>query len=191
MDYNEIPGWFDFHRIYFEAVDRAPLDSVSTFAELGSFLGQSTAYMAGLIKTSDREIDFYAVDLWRVDPANDHNKLIEKHGQDIRGAFLDNMKACGVSEYVKDVQSLTTEAAAKFSAEGLQFDFIFVDANHTYKGVKADLVAWWPLLKEGGTMAGHDIYFKDVERAVTEFFFKDLGLKQKITFTPSCWIIKK
>lgn len=48
---SEIPGWFDFHQIYIDAVVHAPQDG-AIFVELGSFLGQSTAYMANLIKAS-------------------------------------------------------------------------------------------------------------------------------------------
>lgn len=36
------------------------------------------------------------------------------------------------------------------------FDFIYVDARHDYKGVLVDLQTWWPKLKHGGIMGGHD-----------------------------------
>lgn len=36
------------------------------------------------------------------------------------------------------------------------FDYIYVDARHDYKGVLEDINLWWPKLKVGGIMAGHD-----------------------------------
>lgn len=36
------------------------------------------------------------------------------------------------------------------------FDYIYVDARHDYKGVREDIELWWPKLKVGGIMAGHD-----------------------------------
>ena len=36
------------------------------------------------------------------------------------------------------------------------YDFVYLDARHDYKGVLADLNAYWPLLRRGGIMAGHD-----------------------------------
>ena len=41
------------------------------------------------------------------------------------------------------------------------FDFIYVDARHDFKGVYEDLVAWWPKLRAGGIMAGHDYVTQD------------------------------
>ena len=36
-------------------------------------------------------------------------------------------------------------------------DFVYIDANHDYKHVYEDLEAWFPLVREGGVVAGHDI----------------------------------
>ena len=41
------------------------------------------------------------------------------------------------------------------------FDFVYVDARHDYKGVYEDVRAWWPKLRVGGIMAGHDYVTQD------------------------------
>ena len=190
MKYDEIPGWFDFQDIYDAAVERAPSDLPSRFLELGSFLGQSTAYLASKIKESGKPIGLYAVDLWRLDPSNDHNKYIKKFGSDIYPQFLNNMEACGVIDIVASVQASTSDAALGFRSKSLEFDFIFVDACHEYDGVFSDLSNYWPLLRAGGQMAGHDIYMDGVRRAVDNYF-GSLSLNNKLQFTPSCWMINK
>ncbi len=38
------------------------------------------------------------------------------------------------------------------------FDFVFIDADHTYQSVKADIEAWAPKVRKGGIIAGHDYY---------------------------------
>lgn len=41
------------------------------------------------------------------------------------------------------------------------FDFIYIDARHDFKGVYEDMVAWWPKLRVGGIMSGHDYVSQD------------------------------
>lgn len=45
-------------------------------------------------------------------------------------------------------------AAAQVADEG--YDFVFLDADHSYEGVRADLAAWWPKIRAGGWLCGHD-----------------------------------
>ena len=50
------------------------------------------------------------------------------------------------------------------------FDFVYIDADHAYQSVKTDLEAWYPKVKKGGFLAGHDWTMQDdVGRAVREF----------------------
>ena len=39
---------------------------------------------------------------------------------------------------------------------GIKFDFIYLDGAHDYVNVKKEMVAYWPLLRSGGILAGHD-----------------------------------
>lgn len=48
-----------------------------------------------------------------------------------------------------------SKAAAQQIGED-PLDFVFIDADHTFEGVKADIEAWWPLIRPGGVMVGHD-----------------------------------
>lgn len=49
-------------------------------------------------------------------------------------------------------------------------DFIFIDADHSYQGVKADLFNWVPKVRRGGFVIGHDYNNPRVAKAVDEFF---------------------
>jgi predicted O-methyltransferase YrrM len=50
---------------------------------------------------------------------------------------------------------------AKTIADGV-LDFVYLDANHWFESVVADLAAWIPKVKRGGCIAGHD-YEEDLE----------------------------
>lgn len=45
-------------------------------------------------------------------------------------------------------------AANRFEDESL--DWIYIDGNHSYEAVKADLAGWYPKVARGGIVAGHD-----------------------------------
>ena len=72
------------------------------------------------------------------------------------------------------------------------FDLIFIDADHNYESVKADIAAWRGALKPGGIMCGHDYLgdsygsFPGVDRAVHEAFGKENILRP----SGSVWRVK-
>ena len=49
------------------------------------------------------------------------------------------------------------------------FDYVYIDADHLYESVKQDIELWYPKVKAGGLLAGHDFAMTGVSRAVTEF----------------------
>ena len=61
------------------------------------------------------------------------------------------------------------------------FDYIYIDAEHSYKAVKQDLDIWYPKLKKNGYIFGDDYHWREndyslsVEKAYQEFFqFKNI-----------------
>ena len=55
------------------------------------------------------------------------------------------------------MRMLSSEAAAKINDTSL--DFVYVDARHDYCGAKEDMFLYWPKLRPGGLMAGHDFVY--------------------------------
>lgn len=63
---------------------------------------------------------------------------------------------------------------AAASVRDQSLDFVFIDADHSYRGAMADLIAWSPKVRPGGLICGHDFgtnpgRFIDVERAVRDY----------------------
>ena len=65
-----------------------------------------------------------------------------------------NMRACGNTDKVFAIKGETSHVMPKL--EEKSFDFIFIDADHSYEAVKADIANARRLLKDGGAMALHD-----------------------------------
>jgi hypothetical protein len=89
-------------------------------------------------------------------------------GEDCREATVENTKFAESRIFILDNDS--TAAAYKFPNEA--FDFVHIDADHSYDACLADCRAWWPKIKPFGFLAGHDIdnpATPGVRKAVEEF----------------------
>jgi hypothetical protein len=56
--------------------------------------------------------------------------------------------------FVKIVRDFTTKAARQFDDNF--FDLVFIDADHTFEGCYLDLLTWYPKIKPGKFLTGHD-----------------------------------
>lgn len=54
----------------------------------------------------------------------------------------------------------TTGVQAASIMAPLSISFVFVDGDHSYVAAMQDMRAWWPKLRWGGVLAGHDFDFK-------------------------------
>lgn len=62
--------------------------------------------------------------------------------------------------------AISVEAAGRCS-DGF-YDFVFIDADHSEAGCRADILAWLPKLKATGWLLGHDINWPGVQAAVDD-----------------------
>jgi len=81
------------------------------------------------------------------------------------------------------------EAVQMFGHESI--DFVYIDGNHLYSMALADMRAWWPRIKKGGLLSGHDFREKDVDvrRAVADFS-KEVGRPYVAVKSYSWYIVK-
>jgi len=170
-------GWFSYPSLYSEMVKRFP--SGSRFVEVGCWKGKSSAYMAVEIINSHKDIEFFCVDTWQGSVEHEGMKELPL----LYDIFLENMLP--VQEHYFPLKMTSLEAAKKFKDKSL--DFVFIDASHEYEDVKNDILAWYPKVKEGGVIAGHDFYideydwFPGVKKAVQEII-------PSYSTSDKCWI---
>ena len=160
---NKIRGWFNFAELYTEIVKESQPNA--TFVEVGTWMGKSATYMAVEIANSNKNIEFYCVDLWS---GVGLSKTEVRSDDRFYQKFLANIEP--VKNFIKPVRMDSVKASATFPDNF--FDFIFIDASHDYESVKLDINSWYPKLKTDGVYAGHDYYnntYKGVRKAVDEF----------------------
>lgn len=156
-----IDGWFSENdmKSYNQLVG---MIKNGTMVEVGSYLGRSTA---SIVETAEKNnIKIVSVDLWELNA-----KLFESYGS--RVPKLKEFRKNVPSAKIIQLESLT--AAQCFRPKSLSG--VFLDADHSYEAVKADIEAWLPLIKNGGWIAGHDYCFgwRGVKKAVKECFGRD------------------
>lgn len=89
------------------------------------------------------------------------------------------------ADKVTFIKEMSEGAVDKIS---MMVDFVYIDGNHSYSYVKQDIEQYFPKVKVGGVIGGHDIWINDVKRAVFEFAEKrELRVYVK---HPDWWMIK-
>lgn len=93
------------------------------------------------------------------------------------------------------IRGFSVKEARWIPLESLQA--VYCDGNHQGEAVVADIAAWWPKIKPGGVLGGHDFYTRtdklqvaDVANAVLDFA-EQLGVRPWITPDTSWWLFKE
>lgn len=123
-----------------------------------------------------------AVDLWA--PSNAYAHWPDRH----HSVHYDRAKRAARKHgsRIRLIRDESVAAARTVPAQSL--DFVFVDADHSYEGCKADIEAWLPTLRSGGWMMGHDYGhpgFPGVKQAVGEAF--PAGVRTDVDHT---WLVR-
>ena len=177
MYWENIQGMFTFQILYNEMVNKFPDQSV--FVEIGTWKGKSAVFMAEKIKEFNKNIDFYTIDPfngegggYETDTDVKNNSLLETYYKNIEP----------VKTYIKTLIGFSYNIALNFKDKSI--DFLFIDSDHRYEEIKRDLNDWFPKIKKGGIIAGHDYNEPScgVRKAVDEYF------SNAQSYVGGCWI---
>jgi len=137
----------------------------------------------------------YLVDAWQHiggldDTNNPSAEEQEQRFQWVQSKFTGNKN-------VEIRRGWSVEMAATF--RDMELDWIYLDADHREESVLADLKAWYPKVRVGGMLSGHD-YFNSpgwenhhgVKAAVDAFFgCRIVSLTTEFQYEHSWYIIKE
>ena len=146
----------------------------SVCAEIGVFNG---SFSKDILRIS-KPAKLHLIDCWEHQDEKlyhcGHNKT-NKVFKRVYNQVCQTFEPLIQTKQVQIHKEMSINAAKNFS-DGY-FDWIYVDGNHSYESVKADLLAYEPKVKAGGTIWGHDYanhslaidHHYGVIRAVNEF----------------------
>lgn len=169
MHYTKAQGYFNYLAFYERVAQMLPDGAV--IAEVGVFKGCSALYLAERLQQLGKNVTFYLVDHF------EGSEGITDTPEQIWEDFTRNIEPMKDAFKVMRMDSVTT--AALFPDGSL--DFVFIDAEHDYDSVKADIEAWLPKVRKGGFLAGHDYHHAPLRKAVDEAF------PNVVQYEGTCW----
>ena len=146
----------------------------TVMAEIGCFLGASTELFAMHCKK------IYAVDPWGLITSDyestNHipNFKIYGGGDEVQRAFEQRMAPY---DNVETMRAFSADAAKEFEDESL--DLVYIAGDHARKQVLADLLAWYPKIKSGGVLSGHDLNNHHVRKGIEMWRYETSVVWQK------------
>lgn len=135
------------------------IKSTDIVCEVGSYGGISSSLFAS-----------YCGTLYCIDPFYEHTE-----------EYFDNTMK-DFTNYVK-VKEYSMLASYGFADEF--FDFVYLDADHSYHSVIGDISVWLKKVKKSGIIGGHDYAYQTVKDAVAKFF----GKPDQV-YEDSSWIVR-
>ncbi|KAH3732928.1 Capsular polysaccharide synthesis [Pelomyxa schiedti] len=119
----------------------------------GAEIGVQNGYFSKRVLTGWKKCTkYYAVDPWMWQETYDDGANVNQAAQN--GLYQKSVAELAPFQYAT-VMRLTSEQAAKMIPDE-SLTFVYIDARHDYTSVLQDLNLWYPKLKRGGIMAGHD-----------------------------------
>ncbi len=176
--YQNIHGWFDYEECFQIAVDTCPENG--KIVELGCWKGKSSSFLITEALKSGKNIDLNFVDTWagspeHLDPSEGaYEEGLVEDPDFVYKIFQDNINKI---DYPKNILRMHTFKASKLF-ENNSIDFLFIDTAHEFKHVEKEISLWYPKVKSGGIIAGHDYFYPGVMRAVKDFSRKyDISIR--------------
>ena len=150
------------------------------FVEIGTFMGKSASFMGIEIYNSKKPICFDTIDTFKGSPDEINGKHAIFTKINIKERAKQNLKNIPL----KIINCDSVSAAKLYKNKSLEF--VFIDGAHDFEAVYNDIDAWYPKVKNGGFIGGHDYDNKNVREAVNKYFF---NLEASKSY--NSWLIQK
>lgn len=138
------------------------LRDFSVVVEIGAYKGKSTCFIAEGLKGSSSRL--YSVDTWFNDGGMRQARM------DTFPDFLRNISPW--SDKIIPLRGFSADIRKTWPLER-KIDFLWIDGDHAYTGVKKDIEDWLPLVRDGCFVCFHDYReYPGVKRAVDEKIFE-------------------
>jgi predicted O-methyltransferase YrrM len=129
-------------------------------AEIGSWIGESTCYLATGLTGSEARL--YAVDRFSgyagtlEEQRGYEKKMTQWEVSDTKILFDKNVAHFGLGGRVRAIIADSVAATHEFPEPAESLDLLFIDGDHSEESAQKDLNAWLGFVKPGGIVLFHD-----------------------------------
>jgi len=156
-DTGKIEAGLTFHIPWWQFSDRdgqslvwlANLIKAKNIYEIGCWTGHSTSYLAEYAKSIGGMVT--VIDTFQGSPIMTVSIAADF---DPKEEFKRNMKILKLDDRIKILHGQAHTFIRDIPNESI--DLMFVDGDHRYSRVSQDLEEWWPKVRKGGILCGHD-----------------------------------
>jgi len=183
------PNWFEGQQYNFEEqLTRFKGQPDLRFLQIGAYTGDATVWMLDNILT-DPSSHLIDIDTWEGSDEREHNS--------INFAKVHEYYTSRTSKY-DNLHVFKAKSQHVLPNLNQEFNFIYVDGDHTEEAVYADAVASWKLLKSGGIIAFDDyLWGQDLPEhttpkpAIDKFMDDPQGEYEVLVKSYQVWLLKK
>lgn len=152
-------GSMNYHMLR-ELIDEFDILQLQHGAEIGVLYADTSTYLLS---------SFPQLALLSVDPYLPYEEIEKERTESSMSTYeaLAHERLAAFGPRASLVKATSLEAVEAVPNE--YFDFVFIDALHTYEAVRNDIAAWTSKIRPGGLLSGHDISWGGVKQAVEEY----------------------
>jgi len=168
-------GWGSIHP-YFEKYIRAVRPGL--IVEVGTWLGGSAIHMGHLLRANGlAKSCILCVDTWL--GSSEHYQYAEGRAtmKLVNGRpsfyedFMQNVAEHGLQDIILPFSITGTGAAQVLQELEIVPDLVYLDGDHAARAFRADLDAYWELLRPGGAIIGDDFDWEGVQAEIINFAY--------------------
>lgn len=181
--------------LWLGAVVKKQLGDVNIAVEVGVWRGQYSSLIVGALYPGQ----FFGVDPYRIleDYKDEPDPVEYANQQNLDRLFERVERLYNNLPNASILRKTGLEAAEMFEKNSI--DFVYIDGDHTYDFVSKDIAAWWPKVRDGGILSGHDYtpgnprkgHVYGVIEAVDEFAAREGLTVQKTDEEYATWWVVK
>jgi len=187
MEHLYSQDWFTHNTINFTDCTtrlQEKFDQVTSILEIGCYEGRGTCWMLENMLADDGNIicidPFLGVDNGQADPTLRDAALEARFNHNVNLSKKP-------TQTVSVIPTVSYTALATLISASAQFDFIYVDGDHTGEGVLSDACMAWGLLRQDGIMLFDDYFWDHVPdildrpKAAIDAFMNTFTRRFKVT----------